>query len=202
VGAELLPQRSLGSSLVEQSLRHPRATQPLPQLQCSDVRCRWRGAGCSHLSIVRRSLRHHAAVRPHHQYLGRRPGGWPNRPPRLTPPGGKITISRGLDRLAAPGRPALRARPPTPLVRVVGNQRLRSCRYRLLLLRPRGSGRGMWRPARRRHTCRRPRCPLRAALGRQRSPQLERLDRRKGGDGWQRPDNERKAGDERLRLKI
>jgi hypothetical protein len=66
-------------------------------------------AGCRHLNVVRRPLQHHTTVGPHHHHLGRGPGGWPNHPPRPTPTGGGITISRGLDRLMAPGRPALRA---------------------------------------------------------------------------------------------
>jgi hypothetical protein len=35
---ELLPQRLLGPGLNEQSMRHPRATQPLLQLRCGGVR--------------------------------------------------------------------------------------------------------------------------------------------------------------------
>jgi hypothetical protein len=39
---------------------------------------------------------------------------------------------------------------------VAGDQCLRGCRCRLLLLQRRGRGRGAWRLASRRHTCRRP----------------------------------------------
>jgi hypothetical protein len=68
---ELLPQRLLGLGLVEEGTRHPRATQPLLRLRDSSAERRQCGAGRRRLSIVRRSLRHHAVVRSHHQHLGR-----------------------------------------------------------------------------------------------------------------------------------
>jgi hypothetical protein len=40
------------------------------------------------LGVVRRALRHHAAVFPHHQHLWCALGGWCEPPPQLAPPGG------------------------------------------------------------------------------------------------------------------
>jgi hypothetical protein len=70
--------------------------------------------------------RHHAAILLYHHYLGRSLGGWPRSPPRLAPPGGRITISRGPRCPAVPGGSAPQMSLPTPLARDVGDQCLRA----------------------------------------------------------------------------
>jgi hypothetical protein len=74
---KLPPQRLLGLEFGKKGVQHPWATQPLLQLRDGNVRCRRRGAGRRRPGVVRWSLRHHAAVKTHHQHLEHALGGWP-----------------------------------------------------------------------------------------------------------------------------
>jgi hypothetical protein len=82
--------------------------QPLLWMRDSDVGRGRRGVGRRGLGMMRWALRHHAAILPHHQHLGRTLGGRPGSPPRLAPPGGRITISRAPRRPVVPRGPAPR----------------------------------------------------------------------------------------------
>jgi hypothetical protein len=107
--------------------------------------------------------------------------------PTIGPPRGRITINRGLRCLTVPSGLAPFTSPPTPLVRVVGDQCLRGRHGRPFLLRPCGRSRDARRLARR------PRHPLRMSPCRRRCPQLERLDRRESGDGRRPPLSKRRG---------
>jgi hypothetical protein len=133
---------------------------------------------------------------------GARSGAGPEDPPRSGPPGGGITVSRGLRRPTAPDRLAPRTSPPTPLVRVVGDQRLRGHRRRLFLLWLCGRGRDARRLTHRCRARRRSRHPLRTPPCHRGRPQLERLDKREGRDGRRPLINKRKRKGERLPLEI
>jgi hypothetical protein len=105
------------------------------------------------------------------------------------PPLGRNHHQQGSRRLRDPWRRGS----PVPLVGIACSWRLCDhCCHDLLLSRPRSRSRGVrWLDCRH-HACCRPWHSLCVTPCHQRHPQLERLDRRKGGDCRRRPDGKEK----------
>jgi hypothetical protein len=123
------------------------------------------------------------------QHLGRALGGWPGSPPRLAPPGGKITICRGLYRPAVPGGLAPRMSLPRSWGGVWRTNACEAataasscCDLATAVVTRNGSSTAATLAAVRGAVSETPPC-------RRGHPQLEGLGRRQGGDGRRHPVN-------------